>query len=183
MKAISRYGKEILLGALTAAGMYFLVFFLRLGWFFALIYPGGFLLSLVLAYWMKRSPLRAGASYLLFLALIWLIFVDQTEIRRFQTTWTHDPSPTSQEKLVVFEFRDYPGHFEGIHSNELFNYLSKLPSTEVEVKIETISDFFCFRGHHIVAVGELQNFRNDGMFSQTVNQPAHSPWPTHWWCP
>ena len=175
--------------------LHLLVFYLRLGWFLIIIWAVG----IVVAVWITQSErknqdqktillLLTIVIYFLSLAATYKFLLDQKSYRTFSMTWT-DKGVNNQfkESEIDLEFVDFPGHHQGVYSNEVSNYLYHTSTKTVPVIFEVTSDFGCLRGFNEIQIGELTHWKSIwgySSYNEVKGLSRVSPWSNaKWWCP
>ena len=157
-------------------------------------------MGIVVAVWItqpeRKNPdqkiillLLTIVIYFLSLAVTYKFLIDQKSYRTFSMTWT-DKGVSNQfkEAEIDLEFVDFPGHHQGVYSNEVSNYLHQFSSKTVPVIFEVTSDFGCFRGFHETQIDKLTHWKSVWGYSSynevKGSSDRVSPWSNaKWWCP
>lgn len=139
-----------------AVGLFVMLmgFWARRNWIFKSRPPG----------WIKRHIGLVAAAFLSLLFILSVVFVDRTEHRTFQMTWSYgEPSEKRPElKHIILTFVDHPNYYVGIWSSDLHLYLEKLPAKEVPVVFRVTTDFGNVRGYQEIQIGELKKWNESG---------------------
>ena len=170
------------------------IFYLRLGWFLHIVW----LVGIVIAFFITRpewTRTNQKFVYVMFLVIVYIflsvisliyIIVGDKSYRTFKMTWANEGANNDfKESEILLGFVEYPGHYEGIYSNELAAYLKQLPGNQVDVTFEVTSNFGCLRGFNETQIGELKSWRSPFGYSRGTDfaEDHPSPWKTPWWCP
>jgi hypothetical protein len=166
------------------------VFYFRLGWFWTLIVPAGFLLSVLITKRLRsRLPTMIGALvvlcfYVLSVAVVRQVFWTQKSHQTFQMFWSDKGSDNEHKQAKVeLRFADHPRHHIVIFSSELADYLKEAKTNPVPVTIERSSVLWCGLGFHEVQIGQLTHWKSDWSYSGVDGSTNPSPWgKAGWWC-
>ena len=84
-----------------------------------------------------------------------------------------------KHKHVVLYFKRSPHNFVGLYSNQVAEYLSRLPTNEVPVTFEVTKDFGRVRAFNEIQIGELKTWDGDHSYGYggVSSHSAPSPWP------
>ena len=167
------------------------IYFFRLGWFLILIWPAGFVASLLLAKSLRLEfPTIIGALivlgvYVVSVSIVSKVLFNQKSHQTFQMSWLDKGSDNQHKHAeVVLRFTDYPRHFEGIYSSDLADHLKESRTNPVPVIMEISSSFWCMQGHHAVQIGQLTHWKSVWSYSGVNGMKTNpSPWTNYWWCP
>ena len=116
----------------------------------------------------------------------WVTFAIATGVEErvvVQMTWEIDPQLNSHRHLkhkhVVLYFKRSPRNFVGLYSNQVADYLSRLPTNEVPVTFEVTKDFGRVRAFNEIQIGELKTWDGDHGYGYggVSSHSDPSPWP------
>ena len=167
------------------------IFYLRLGWFLALIWPLGAVLALAVSWRdVRASTSRALAVAIVLLAYaaisigLWQAGTNRKSVREFDMTWQDKGDRNAfREAEVALEFERFPGNRVVIYSNQLRDYLKQATARPLRVTFEVTDDVGCMRGFHPTRIGDLATWRDAGGYTGATGSPV-SPWGKDpWWCP
>jgi hypothetical protein len=118
----------------------------------------------------------SGISLALFLFFFYGPFVGHIRRVTHQMQWRIEPKLNPDyTKHVILTFRDYPGQYIGICSDELADYLEKLPSHDVPVEFDVTYDYGNVRGFSERKIGDLTSWRSDFGCGAVQGSPTRSP--------
>lgn len=176
---------------LLVLGLLLALVYLEVGYFLVPIVLLGAVLAAALtrAHWQSaRSPLAAmGAvilTYAVVTALAWNVLLGQEIERTFTMRWESRGRDNGHRATeVVLSFVDYPGHYIGEYSDDLYAYLAARQENPVAVTFLVTRDLgWCTRGFHATQVGTLQAWKTAWGYAGSDGR-APSPWRNPWWCP
>lgn len=116
----------------------------------------------------------------------WVTFAIATGVEErvvVQMTWEIDPQRPPHRHLkhkhVVLYFKRSPHNFVGLYSNQVAEYLSRLPTNEVPVTFEVTKDFGRVRAFNEIQIGELKTWDGDHSYGYggVSSHSDPSPWP------
>ena len=165
------------------------IYFFRLGWFLILIWPAGFVASLLLAKSLRlefstiNGALIVLGVYVASVSIVWKVFLNQKSHQTFQMSWLDKGSDNQHKHAeVVLRFTDYPSQMIGIYSSDLADHLKESRTNPVPVLMEISSALWCMQSQRVVQIGQLTHWKSVWGYSGVDGMTATSPWPNYWWC-
>lgn len=126
--------------------------------------------------WIARHAGALGLPLLAGGLLLDAALTGRTARTTEHMTWSVVRAGDSAPGEVVLRFRDAPDHLIGIVSPELARHLLEWAPPDVEVELETTSDYGRVRSAHVTRVGELEDFRIVREYRGCSGDCEGSPW-------
>lgn len=184
----------IALLAITAIAVLYTVTVLYLRpWFLTpLVWIFGALFAVVATrrQWRLTRPQAVGIALvvLAYLGITWLAWgslVGQSTDRMFSMVWENRGAANQYEEAEVrLEYVEFPGHYEGVYSDELLHYLSDGQENPVKVTIVLRQNLGkCVSGFYLKQIGDLTSWESKSGYTENLTIDGDSPFQSPRWCP
>lgn len=137
------------------------------------------------AYWNQMEERKSNPfSSLIFTGLFTLFltgfgpFVDQTEIREHEMTWSIKPVPSNgmKQSEVVLNFVEFPQYAVGEYSDELAKHLRENAGDRITAKFRVTCDYGKVRGYSVYEIAGLSGWKSEWGYGSVSGSPDRSPW-------